>query len=57
MAEVSARDGYRPDFQTLDRELEPATLDVEGEFPPWLAGSRAVFPGVAPASGGAASAS
>jgi beta,beta-carotene 9',10'-dioxygenase len=33
------RDGHRLGFQTLDKELPPAVLPVEGTLPPWLAGT------------------
>src|SRR5580692_11717008 len=39
LAAGAQRDGYRLGFQTLDQELPPAVLPVEGTLPPWLAGT------------------
>jgi beta,beta-carotene 9',10'-dioxygenase len=36
---ASTASGHRLGFQTLDRELPPVPLPVEGTFPPWLAGT------------------
>jgi carotenoid cleavage dioxygenase-like enzyme len=38
-SEVPAPGDHRLGFQTLDRELPPASLPVEGRFPSWLAGT------------------
>jgi beta,beta-carotene 9',10'-dioxygenase len=36
---ISKTTGHRLGFRTLDRELPPVSLPVQGNFPPWLAGA------------------